>query len=336
MTLTYNSAAMQQRTSGLKKRLRLAIEFAVMAPSGHNAQPWKFHIVRDGVELFADRTRALHVVDPSDRELTISCGAALYQLRLALNCDALATLVHILPDPARPDLLAKLRISGPHTPGEEELEQFRAISQRRTNRKPFDTKPVPASIFDEWYLDSKSENCWLQLIDEFTQKHLIADLVIEGDRIQGSDKAFRGELAKWVHANRSTRRDGMPGYAHGVGNIASYLGPLLVRTFDWGEGQAAKDKQLAEGSPLLAILGTEEDTPAAWIACGQALAKLLLRGTARGLSASFLNQPIEVSSLRSQLGEYCDNEGFPQILLRWGNGREVQPTPRRAIIDVLI
>ena len=104
----------------------------------------------------------------------------------------------------------------------------------------------------------------------------------------------------------------------GVGDIASYLGPFLVRTFDWGSGQAARDRQLAEGSPLLAVLGTLDDTPSAWLQAGQALARMLLRATAVGLSASYLNQPIEVQSLRQQLGSLVHAEGFPQLLLRIG------------------
>jgi hypothetical protein len=42
-------------------------------------------ILRDTVELYADRTQALAVVDPEDRALTISCGAALPNLRVALR-----------------------------------------------------------------------------------------------------------------------------------------------------------------------------------------------------------------------------------------------------------
>ncbi|WP_236621021.1 Acg family FMN-binding oxidoreductase [Rhodopirellula sallentina] len=336
MTTTCQDAAMRRRSSNLNKRLRGAVEFAVLAPSSHNTQPWKFRIVRDGIELYADRDRALPVVDPHDRELTISCGAALYHLRLALNCDSLATLIHVLPSADHPDLLARLRVSGPHTPDEDEQELFRAIAHRRTNRQPFDHRNVPLSIFDEWYLDLKEHNCWLQLVEDKTQKHIIADLISEGDRLQGSDRRFRRELSQWVHPNRTSCRDGMPGYAHGINMIASYLGPLMVRTFDWGEGQAAKDRQLAEGSPLLAIIGTQDDTPEAWMSTGQALAKMLLRGTSRGLSASFLNQPIEVTSLRPEIEDQCDEKGFPQILLRWGYGREVPATPRRSVEEVLV
>ena len=116
----------------------------------------------------------------------------------------------------------------------------------------------------------------------------------------------------------------------------SAAGPLVVRTFDMGNGQAAKDRQLAEGSPVLAILGTEDDTPTDWLAAGQALAGVLLRAQAEGVAASFLNQPIEVPELRPQLRDAIGRSGFPQLLLRMGYGPEVKPTPRRTVEEVLI
>jgi nitroreductase len=57
----------------------------VLAPSNHNTQPWHFNVDGDCLTLCADRTRALPVVDPSDLELIVSCGAALFNLRVALR-----------------------------------------------------------------------------------------------------------------------------------------------------------------------------------------------------------------------------------------------------------
>ena len=39
--------------------LRMAVEHAILAPSSHNTQPWRFQIRDDVLELFADRMRAL-------------------------------------------------------------------------------------------------------------------------------------------------------------------------------------------------------------------------------------------------------------------------------------
>ena len=47
--------------------LRFFVNFAILAPSGHNTQPWLFKIREWSLDLLADRTRALPVVDPNNR-----------------------------------------------------------------------------------------------------------------------------------------------------------------------------------------------------------------------------------------------------------------------------
>ena len=56
---------------------------AVLAPSSHNTQPRLLAVEPGVVQGGADRTRALPVNDPDDRELVMSCGAALFNLRVA-------------------------------------------------------------------------------------------------------------------------------------------------------------------------------------------------------------------------------------------------------------
>jgi hypothetical protein len=139
-----------------------------------------------------------------------------------------------------------------------------------------------------------------------------------------------------VHPNRTKSRDGVPGYGYGFSDLMSLAGPFAIRTFDMGKGQAAKDRQLAEGSPVLAILGTEDDTPPEWLAAGPALARVLLRARAEGVWASFFNQPIEMPELPPRLRNAIGQSGFPQLLLRMGCGPEVRPTLRRPAEEVLV
>lgn len=146
-------------------------------------------------------------------------------------------------------------------------------------------------------------------------------------------------MASWVHANRNHLRDGMPGYAFGFGDIMSLVGPFVIRTFDFGKGQAAKDKELATGSPVLLVIGTNSDNTLTWLNSGLALSNVLLYLKSENIWSSYLNQPIEVPNLRKKLGSlipgYSDTS--PQLLLRIGySDREVLPTPRRSIEQVMI
>jgi len=316
-----------------EEKLRFLLNYAVLAPSSHNTQPWIFRVRGDTVKLYADRTRGLPIVDPEDRALVISCGAALFYLRLAMRRFGYADEVEALPGAGDPDLLATVS-PGPRVEATEKDELlFRAMKVRHSNRGPYESRAVPDELLSALQEAAQEEGAWLHLMLDKDIKHAVAGLISEGDRIQLADKRFRRELASWVHPNRTRSRDGIPGYALGFGNLMSTAGPFVIRTFDTGKGQAAKDRELAEGSPVLAILGTKEDTPQRWLAAGQALAKVLLRARAEDVWASFLNQPIEVPELRPRLRELSE-EGFPQLLLRMGYGSGVRTTPRRPAEEV--
>jgi hypothetical protein len=330
------SAAEFPRQGSLSEQLYHLLNYAVVAPSGHNTQPWLFRLTSDGVELFADRTRALPIVDPADRELTMSCGAALGQLRLAVRHFGFTDVVELFPHARQAHLLARVTFGAARSVSAEEERLFHAILKRRSNRSAFEARSVPPQLVAALRISASDEHVGFHEVVGGDQRHAVADLVAEGDRLQFSNKLFRRELAAWIRPNFSRRRDGIPGSALGMGTLMSYVAPLVIRTFDVGSRQAAEHQQLALGSPLLAVLSTIMDNPGAWLATGQALTKVLLHAYADGVSVSFLNPPIEVAELRPRLRNVLGLEGYPQLLLRLGYGPEVAPTPRRQVSEVLV
>lgn len=317
------------------ERFQFLVNYAVLAASSHNTQPWLFRLRGSTLELYADRTRALPVVDPDDRELTISCGSALFTLRVAMRHFGLRDVVEVLPAPESPDLIA--RVSFPterYYASQEEHAMFRAIVKRRTNRQRFEAREVPDAALVDLQAAAQVEGTSLNVIRGERRRTAVVDLIAAGDRAQMASKSFRRELAAWVRPNYSRAKDGVPGYGLGFSDFASLTGPFVIRTFDLGNFQAARDRELAEGSPVLAVLDTAADLPRDWVAAGQALARVLLLAQSKGLSASFLNQPVEVEELRPMLREALDADGYPQVVLRIGYGPEVRPTPRRPAADV--
>ena len=203
-------------------------------------------------------------------------------------------------------------------------------------RQAFEARDLPDDLVAQLVADAAHEGVALHLVGG-EARPAVAGLIAEGDRIQMADERFRRELAAWVHPNRSPSGDGMRGYGFGFGDLASHAGPLMIRSFDLGRGQAAKDRALAVGSPLLAVLATAADDPAAWLATGQALQRVLLRARAAGAWSSYLNQPVEVPRLRTRLAEAIGRPGeWPQLVVRLGYGPPVEPEPRRPVDDVLL
>lgn len=311
------------------------LHYAVLAPSTHNSQPWLFRIQDHQLELWADWSRSLPVVDPDGRELVMSCGAALQHLRLALHYFGHAGGVEIYPDPLHPHLLARLRMGPRVETDASEVLLFHAIKQRRTNRQPYLPDPLLADVLEALQEAARSEGAWLEVVTDDARRGALGDLVAEADRAQWADRQFRRELAAWIRPNDSPAADGIPGWAEGMGDLASHAGPFVIRTFDLGKGQAAKDRQITLGSPALVVLGTDNDTPLDWLAAGQALARVLLRARSEDVWASFLNQPVEVEALRHEVARVVGRNGSPQALLRLGRAADVPPTPRRAVRQVL-
>lgn len=318
------------------EKLTFLLRYAVLAPSGHNTQPWLFSVDGDSVELFADRTQALAVVDPDDRALTISCGAALFNLRVALRRFGFRDDTYdLLPNPGDPDLLARISLVDGDPPSADEVALFEAIPRRRTTRTAYEDSAVPVEVEQQLERDARREGAWLHRTEG--EREAIAALIAEGDRTQMGDKSFRRELAAWVHPNRSRAARGVRGYGFGFGDLPSLAGPLVIRTFDLGKGQAAKDRELAERSPVLAVLGTDGDSPRDWLATGQAMERVLLHACAHGLTSSFLNQPVEVEALRPHLAEAIGRaDASPQLVMRFGYGPEIQHEPRESIENLLV
>jgi hypothetical protein len=318
-------------------KARFTVCYAILAPSSHNTQPWRFIINGDELLVCADRTRSLATIDPFDRELIMSCGAALFNLRVALAHFRVPVEITTFPQSSDPDVVARVVFpeSGPMLKGLAEL--FNGITKRATNRGLFHDEDVPTAIVEQLKLAAASEGVDARFVQALAKRERIATLIAKADRCQFDDPRFRRELASWIHPSRS--KDGMPAASQGLRTLVDAATPIVamaIRTFDLGNGVAAAHQELARGSPCLVVLSTPMDNNEGWLSAGFGLQRLLLTAADAGYSASYLNQPIEVPELRTELAQQLSIEGYPQLLLRLGRGRPVSHSPRRPISEVLI
>lgn len=315
------------------------INYALLAPSEYNIQPWLFRVQGDSVELCADSSRRLPVVDPQDRELIVSCGAACLNLRLAARHFGIRSTLEYgesVASEEKPGLQARLRCSGkqPATPEDERL--FAAITHRQSNRSVYQARSVPEEVLAHLQSLAGYEGTWLRVIEDAPTRKTIADLIVAGDRQQWANKDFRRELAKWVHPRAAENTDGLPASVHAKGSFHDMTSPFLVRTFDLWREETVRNRHLAAGAPVLMVLGTFTDTSEDWFAAGMAVERVLLGACANSLQTSFVNQPIEVPSLRSRLCQALARKDFPQLIIRMGYGEQAPWTPRRSVQDVLL
>jgi hypothetical protein len=304
---------------------------AVAAPSMHNTQPWRFRIKDAGsmIELHADPARILPLSDPDGRAAHIACGAALLNLRLAAAVAGLRPDVRLLPDPGQPLLLAEIRLAGRHHPTRWERELHAAIWRRQTNREPFSNRPVPPGIRAELAEAACLEGATLAFLDRGETGRVLG-LAAEAERDLLADPAYRAELARWAGGERD--RDGIPGTALGP---RSPEGRNPVRDFNPERRHGPTRYAWFEEHPQLAVLSAGSGGPMVWLAAGQALQRVWLTATCRGISVSPLTQSLEtaeawlVRNPRSAAGQ-------PQMIVRIGYGLPLPPgAPRRPVAEVI-
>lgn len=333
-----------------RSEVESVVHTATLAPSVLNVQPWRFVARSDGVlELHRDTRRLLPVLDVRHRALTISCGAALYNLRLAIAAGGRRPEVQLVPDESQTSLLATVRAVEPQKPSSTDIRLYGTISRRRTSRVPYVDQPLEPAMIARLEDVASDERATLRVLDQSESADL-ARLVHEADVAQRADPLLRNEIARWT--NREVGAvDGIPAPALGP---AARDPSSLVRDFAMGTPVQGRPRAEFEPDPTLAVLLTQRDEQVDWMRAGQALERTWLEATAAGLAISLLTQPLELSHLRwlarplttvakpARSGDVpvapssTEPTGWPQVLLRIGNAlASTPPTPRRPIADVL-
>ena len=306
--------------------LESAARASLRAPSVFNTQPWKWHITGDLMELSSDPARRLGVTDAEGRLLLLSCGGALHHARVAFAAQGWRTDIERVPDERRPDLLARIRVTGRAAADPTAENLAGAISRRRTDRRAFSERRVPQETLTRLRELVESEGAHLHAVpDELVPELAVA--VDEAADVEYFDPAYRTELTRWTHRPAWTG-DGVP--------PTTAVQPALRRV--------PARNLLPDGSPgLLAGAGGDEgavyvilfgagDHPVDLLRGGEAMSALLLQATTESVSTAPISEAVEVAWPRQLLRRLLSDRGEPYLIVRLGyaDSDEVLPvSPRR-------
>ncbi|MEU9580514.1 Acg family FMN-binding oxidoreductase [Streptomyces chilikensis] len=314
--------------------VRGLVRDAATAPSLHNAQPWRFVYHRDAgvLDLRADPGRDMPHADPDHRAQYISCGAALFNLRVAAAHSGLVMHTSVLPDPDDPRLVARVR---PGTAGTAAAtgalaSLYPALSRRHTSRFPFEDRPLPDELRQLLAREAEAEGARLQFPGGWHVRFLV-DLIAEAEA--DAEHAGDPDEARWLRVGTAPElaADGVPWSAVGPRSRDA-----AWRSRDFGHGTGRERAAVRfERHPQLAILSTADDDPPRWVIAGQALERVLLAATTVQVATSLTTQPLERGSLRWLLRDPLQGRGAVQMLLRLGYGPTGAVTRRRPVDDIL-
>lgn len=192
-----------------EEQLRFLLNYAVLAPSRLNTQPWLFRIDGQTVELYADRSKRLPAVDADDRELIIGCGAALENLLISMRYFGFGPNVEIGSHSNAPDLLARISLGrGVEATAEERL-LFQTIRKRRTNRHLFKDRKVATSLIESLEEIARQQGTYFQVVSEQLRPGVV-HLIATADRLLWEKPDYRQELAAWISHDQGASREGVP------------------------------------------------------------------------------------------------------------------------------
>ncbi len=270
------------------------VSAAVLAANAHNAQPWRFRVRGDRIDLFADTSRGLGAMDPLGREMQISLGCAIENLALAGPANGRAPRVTLMPDPADPTHMARVdlvRTPAPVSP------LFDAIPRRHTNRAAYDTaRPVTQQQRDELgaLVDVPGiELVWFTTADD---KRRFGDLTTRATRAIIADPRQAADDFAWYRTDWheiQAKKDGITidpsGKSLLIRDLAKIL-PVSQKQNNDGWLSGTQDTQSPTAAAFGALLVQDPLDPVQRLGVGRIWQRLHLTAIVRGLAVQPLCQ----------------------------------------------
>ncbi len=309
------------------------IRYATLAASGHNTQPWRFRIGEGRIEILPDLTRRTPAVDPDDHHLFASLGCAAENLSLAAG--ARGGPGDISFDQANDGAVA-FAFGGSAT---KTSALFDAIPTRQSTRAEFDGRPVSAGDLRVLSAAATTPGVDLVLLTGRPQIDRVRDLILAGNSAQIADPAFMRELKLWLRFNprqANETGDGLFSATTGNPTLPAWLGPMMVDMLFNADSENEKYARQLQSTAGIAVFVSARDDKEHWVSAGRACQRFALQATALGLKHAFINQPVEVVSLRPELAALVGLPGRrPDIVMRFGYAAAMPFSARRPVDAVL-
>jgi len=306
------------------------VRFATLAANSHNTQPWRFEAAGGRLTLRADPERRCPVVDADDHHLFASLGCAVenaVQVAPALGRHARVevttdgAILHLEPSP-RGDARAA-----------------EAARHRQCTRTPYSGAPLTAAELAALEAAGNGDGVEVTMLTDDAAIARALDAILEADRRQLTDRAFRRELFHWMRCTDAAAlatRDGLAARPMGAPRLPRPVVRALLPVVLTADREAAKRRREIASSAGLAVFTGPTATPAGWIRVGRAYQRFALEAAARDIRHAFANQPVEVAEIRPAFAAAL---GFgsrrPDLVVRFGRGPSMPYALRRPVAEVL-
>jgi len=314
--------------------MRELVRYATLAPSSHNTQCWTFRMQERSITIAPDLSRRCPVVDPDEHHLYVSLGCAtenLAQAALANGLQATAVFNAAGAGSIAVDLQA--------TQARESL-LYQAIPERQCTRGDYDGSALSAEELTLLEHAGTGEGVRIMLLTEPRSMEQVLESVVAGNTVQLNDAAFVAELKEWVRfsADEAIRTgDGLYTGASGNPSVPRWVGSLAMRWVLTPTSENDRYARQVRNSAGIAVFVSAASDRAHWVEVGRCYERFALQATALGIRNAFLNQPVEVTSIRPQFASRLAlGDQRPDLVVRFGRGPALPWSMRRPVSAVLV
>ena len=309
------------------------VRYATLAPSSHNTQCWKFEVVDKAITILPDLSRRTPAVDPDDHHLFVSLGCAAENL-------VQAALAHGLAGDVRFDAASDaVRVTLAPTQARA-TPLFKAIPERQCTRGDYDAKPLSNEELRLLESAGTADGVRVLLLTERSAMEQVLAHVVQGNSAQMADPAFVKELKAWIRFNGADAvrtQDGLYSVSSGNPSIPTWIGDLAFGMLFKPKSENDKYARQIRSAAGIAVFASKTADKADWVQVGRCYERFALQATALGIRNAFLNQPVEVPSVRPLFASAMGLAGQrPDLVVRFGRGPTLPPSLRRPVQAVLV
>jgi hypothetical protein len=314
--------------------MRELVRYATLAPSSHNTQCWKFRVGNNAISILPDLSRRCPAVDPDDHHLFVSLGCAAENLLQAASASGFR-------GDARFDGGADGAVQVALEPAKAVASAlFDAIPKRQCTRGEYDGKPLSNEELKLLEQAGAGNGVRVMLFTEKPAMEKILEYVVAGNTAQVNDPAFVRELKEWIRfSDDEAVRAGDGLFTKSSGNPTGprWFGGTVFNLFFTANNENDKYAKQVRSSAGIAVFVSDANDKAHWVETGRCYERFALQSAALGVRNAFLNQPVEVSTLRPQFASHLGiGLRRPDLVVRFGRGAEMPRSLRRPVEAVLV
>jgi len=309
---------------GDKNDIYQILYYASLAGSSHNSQPWKAEVYgKDSILIFADKSRQLTVVDSSSRELYISIGAFIENLKLAAACFGYRSDIKIIDCSGETGCHAAT-IMLTKTGIEKGNASLKDIELRTTLRIPFDSIAIKESDLKRLISNDTSNIHYLKANSKSGM--YIKQKEQESYTEQATRKEAQDELAAWIRfSNKDVRekRDGLTTAGMGINGIGGFFVRNFFKPDDSKKDSFVnqgieKTKAQVENCGGWIIITSEEENIGDWINTGRLYERINIKCRSLNIGFHPMNQITEESNYEKSANKLFGFNGKIMFIARIG------------------